>query len=169
MVNEKDELTEIFRELGAREPDQWASSQVEEGIPQLHRYVFLKQAWANVVDEQDESWIDRMIETAHRDPEAPYSGQGLAIERMLTLGVKRSDIVDVVRGSQAEMIFGLCYLLEDPSLEDELEERVGTVGWALVTTNDDFEPTKEVIGGLHESVLETDPTGREMRPRRTTQ
>lgn len=160
------ELTELFRSLGARGPDQWASSQIREKIPQLHRYLFLRQAWAQVVDETDDSWIERVIDAASRSPEGPFSGQGQAIQRMLSLGVQRTDIVDLVRSSQAETISGLCYLLDDPSLYDEENERVRSLGWALVATNENFEPTGEVISGLHESVLETDPTGREMRPRR---
>ncbi len=160
------ELTELFRSLGARRPDQWASSQIRQKIPQLHRYLFLRQAWTQVFDETDDSWIERVIDGAGRSPEGPFSGQGQAIERMLSLGVRRSDIVDLVRSSQAEAISGLCYLLDDPLLHDEENERVRSLGWALVATNEDFEPTGEVIGGLHESVLEVDPTGREMRPRR---
>ena len=166
MISEKDELAEVFRFLGAKEPESWATSQVEEGTPQLHRYVFLKQAWAQVVDELDDSWIDRLIDAARRFPTSPFSSQGHAIERMLASGVERSDVVDLVRCSQGEMISRLCYLLDDPSLDAEVEERIGSVGWALVTTNNDFEATSEVIGGLHESVLDTDPSGLEMRPRR---
>lgn len=165
MAAEETELTEVFRALGARDPEQWARSQLQEGIPQLHRFLFLRQAWEQVVDENDDSWIDSFIEAARKNPEAPFSGQGLAIERMLALGVSRSDIVELVRNSQAEMIFSLCYLIEDPLFDEEVENRVGMVGWALVTTDDEFEPTGQTIGGLHESVLETDPTGREMRPR----
>ena len=159
------ELTELFRALGASEPEQWAKSQLREGFSQLHRFLFLRQAWAQVVDENDDSWIDRVIEAARNYPDRPFSGGGHAIQRMLALGVARSDVVDLVRNSQAEMIFSLCYLLEDPSFDAEVKSRVGTLGWTLVETNDEFEPTGETIVGLHESVLETDPTGREMRPR----
>ena len=162
------ELTELFRSLGAQGPDSWAKSQVREKIPQLHRYLFLRQAWAQVVDETNDSWIDRVIDAANRRPTGPFSGRGHAIERMLSLGVSRSDIVDVVRSSQVEAISGLCYLLDDPSLHDEQDERVQSVGWALVVRNEDFEPTDKVIGGLHESVSGTDPTGPEMRPRKKT-
>ena len=165
MAADEINLTEVFRALGARDPEQWAGSQLREGIPQLHRFLFLRQAWASVVDENDDSWIDRVIEAARKGPDAPFSGQGHAIERMLELGVERSDIIDLVRNSQAQMIFDLCYLLEDPSFDAEVEDCTGALGWVLVTTNDEFEPTSETIGGLHESVLDTDPTGREMRPR----
>ncbi|GGO52389.1 hypothetical protein [Roseovarius pacificus] len=166
MADQDHQLTELFRALGAQRPEQWASSQIQEKIPQLHRYLFLKQAWAQVVDETDDSWIERIIESARRNPEGPFSGQGHALERMLSLGVDRSDIVDLVRCSQAEMISGLCYLLDDPSLYDEEDERVRDTGWCLVATDENLEPTREIIGGLHESVLGTDPTGREMRPRK---
>ena len=38
------------------DPESWASSQVEEGIPQLARYLFLRQAWGCVVREDDPSF-----------------------------------------------------------------------------------------------------------------
>ncbi|WP_157947016.1 hypothetical protein [Thalassobius sp. I31.1] len=168
MSDESKQLTELFRTLGAESPEQWASSQVHENIPQLQRYLFIRQAWSQVMDETDDSWIENIVEAARRNPDAPFSGQGQAIERMLALGVARSDIVDLARCSQAEMISALCYLLDDPSLHDEQNERVQNIGWCLVSTNEDFKPTAEIIGGLHESFLSADPTGREMRPRKKT-
>ena len=38
------------------------------------------------------------------------------------------------------------------------------IGWALAQT-DGEENITAVLGGLHESVMSMDPTGREMRPR----
>ncbi|WP_278924715.1 hypothetical protein, partial [Pseudophaeobacter profundi] len=67
MADQDHQLTELFRALGAQRPEQWASSQI-------HRYLFLKQAWAQVVDETDDSWIERIIESARRNPEGPFSG-----------------------------------------------------------------------------------------------
>lgn len=63
---------------------------------------------------------------------------------------------------QAEFLFSLCYLLEDPGFP---EEELSDLSWALFQTSADGNPISQHIGGLHESVLETDPTGREMRPR----
>ena len=165
MSTDVETLTEVFRALGADDPDVWARAQVDGGRPELHRFLFLKQAWAGVAGEEDDSWMDRIIAASESDPTAPYAGRGLAMKRMLEKGVSRSDIVDVVRAAQAEMLFGLCYLLEDPSLSADQEAAAGSVGWALVTTDDDFEPTGEMMTGLYEEVLGTDPTGREMRPR----
>ncbi|MCW1932819.1 hypothetical protein [Pararhodobacter zhoushanensis] len=165
MSSELNDLTDLFKSLGAGAPESWASSQIDEGIPQLHRFLFLRQAWAQVVDEQDDSWIDRAIDAARKHPDEPFTGQGHALHRLLAAGAERADLVDLVRASQAEMISRLCYLLEDPSFIGEDATRFGSVGWALVTTDDDFQPTAQTIGGLHESVLDTDPSGREMRPR----
>jgi hypothetical protein len=61
---------------------------------------------------------------------------------------------------RAQLLFEICRLLEDPSIP---ESSVDDLGWALVETDTDFEPMLEAISGLHESVLDTDPTRREMR------
>ena len=62
---------------------------------------------------------------------------------------------------QAQLLFGLCYLIDDPG---ELEEEIEGLSWALVELDTEGAVLHQ-IGGLHESVLETDPTGREMRPK----
>ncbi len=164
MARSTEELVEIFRALGANDPEGWASSQVEEGINQLHRFLFLRKAWQQVAGA-DGGWIDRVVEAAARRPDDPFAGAGHAIRRMLAAGVDRHDIIELVRASQGELLSAICYLLDDPSLTDDEQQLVGDLGWALVETDDDFEPTGEVIGGLQDSVLDTDPEGREMRPR----
>ena len=154
-------LTALFRKLGASEPESWASSQVNEGIPQLARYLFLRQAWRHVVPEDDASWIDRVMESARENPDQPYAGAGHALRRLRGKGATEQELTDLVRAMQAEFLFSLCYMLEDPAI-DEVE--ASDVMWSLVQTDVDG----NILGpihGLHESVLETDPTGREMRPR----
>ncbi|MGE0191584.1 MAG: hypothetical protein AB7T63_06025 [Planctomycetota bacterium] len=153
-------LTELFRRLGAREPESWAHSQLAEGIPQLARYLFLRQAWRDIVSEDDATWIDASISASRQFPDDPYAGVGHALRRLRSHGATDNDLTDVVRGMQAQLLFNLCYLLEDPGLSEEGLD----VAWALFQTDRDGLPIAQV-GGLHESVLETDPTGREMRPR----
>ena len=156
-----DELAALFRKLGARGPDAWADSQLTEGIPQLARFLFLRQAWQNIVREEDPSWIGRYIEAAENSPNEPYAGVGHALKKLTARGATADEITDVVRGMQAELLFSFCYLLEDAG---DVEPEVAGVLWALVQIDDEG----NVIGpieALHESVLETDPTGREMRPR----
>lgn len=156
-------LTRLFDALGAPDPEGWARSQVDQGIPQLARYLFLRQAWRNIVPEDDSRWIDAAIARAKDHPGEPYAGAGLALGRLRAKGATDEELTDLVRAMQAELLFGLCYLLDDPG---EVEEAVEDIAWALVQIDDEG-TVLETIGGLHESVLETDPTGREMRPRPT--
>ena len=158
-----EELTDLFAKLGASEPEQWASSQVNEGINQLGRFLFLRQAWKLVVDENDQSWIQDRIDMSSKQLGTPCSGIGQALQNLLDQGASKQDITDIVRVMQYELLFGLCYLLDDPGLD---EQEVQEVSWGLIQFNESGEAVGE-IAGLHESVLGTDPTGREMRPRKS--
>ena len=156
------ELTALFAKLGASDPEGWAQSQIDEGIPQLARYLFLRQAWRQVVvNEGDSGWIDNQIAAAARRPDDPYAGVGHALAKLRARGATDEELTDVVRGTQAEALFGFCYLLGDPG---ELEPEVADMAWSLVQLDAQGEPIG-AIQSLHESVLELDPTGREMRPR----
>lgn len=146
-------LTALFAQLGARDPDSWASSQVTEGINQLHRFLFLKKAWEPVIHPTDTSWMDRLVESAERWPQNEAYQVAAALQRLLACGVDRADLAEVIRTMQIEVLHGLCELLGDPSTEAPVAE----VGWALVETDADGRPTTRTIDGLHESVGETDP------------
>lgn len=155
------ELAELFRKLGARDPEGWASSQVREGIPQLHRFLWLREAWKLIVSDDNYDWMTTEIELAEARPNDPYAGVGLALKKCLDRGVDKEALNEIVRGKQAEFLFGLCYMLEDPNFS---EEEVKDLCWGLFETDAEGRPAAR-IGALHESVLETDPTGREMRPK----
>jgi hypothetical protein len=155
-MNEQ-ELTELFRKLGAQEPESWAHSQITEGIPQLLRYLFLRQAWRKVVQPGDRSW---MVEMRPKDPNGPGGELGPAIDRILAAGVRPEDLTTVVRVMQWRLLSRFSVLLEDPGV---LEEEVADIWWQLFLVDENDNPIVP-INGLIESVLETDPTGREMRP-----
>src|SRR5579863_6499 len=95
-MNEQ-ELTELFRRLGAPRPESWASSQIEEGIPQLARYLFLRQAWRQIIGPDDTEWMSYM---RSRDPNEPGGAAGPAIERLLAAGGRPDDLTTVVRVMQ---------------------------------------------------------------------
>jgi hypothetical protein len=154
----KDErdLTNLFARLGARNPEQWARSQIEERIPQVARFLFLRQAWKLVVPEHDCNWIDEQANIAIGQPGGSI---GAALGRLLAHGADRDDLTTVVRVMQWKLLAGLCYLLDDPGT---LESEVKDVSWRLFQTDDDGQPIA-VIASLHESVLDTEPSGQEMR------
>jgi hypothetical protein len=79
----------------------------------------------------------------------------------------KNDLTKIVRVMQWRLLFGLCYLLDDPDHcrdDRRIIQEAGDVLWCLFQVDDKGYPVAE-IGGLHESVLETEPTGREMRPK----
>ena len=158
-MNEK-KLTALFRKLGAPNPEGWAHAQLNEGIPQLARFLFLRQAWRSIVKEGEANWIDESISSAELKPAEPYAGVGLALKKLRGRGATNDEITDLVRGMQAQLLHSLCYLLEDPGI---VEPEASSVFWALFQTDEEGN-ILESVDGLHESVLETDPTGREMRP-----
>lgn len=154
----EEELTELFRKLGAPHPEGWAHSQITEGIPQLPRYLFLRQAWRQIVSPDDRQWVD---EVASKDPNGPGGELRPAVQRLLAAGGRMEDVTTVVRVMQWWLLSGLCVLMEDPG--GGLEEEVEGIWWNLFLLDADYRPTVPV-DALIESVLETDPTGREMRP-----
>jgi hypothetical protein len=151
------ELSVLFRNLGARNPEVWAHSQLEEDIPQLARFLFLRQAWKLVISENNLEWISEMRQV---DPEKPGGDIGLAISRLLEGEGNENDITKIVRIMQWKVLSGLCQLLDDPG---DIEKEAGEIAWRLFQVDENDHPIA-IIGGLVESVLETEPTGREMRP-----
>jgi hypothetical protein len=155
-LNEK-ELTELFRKLGAPDPEGWARSQITEGIPQLPRYLFLRQAWRKVIGPDDRSWMSEM---RPKDPNDSGGEIGPALDRLLAAGARPEDLTTVVRVMQWWLLSRLCVLLEDPG---DVESEVADIWWQLYLIDENDNPVAP-ISGLIESVLETDPTGREMQP-----
>lgn len=154
-MNEK-ELTDLFAKLGADNPERWAHSQITEGIPQLARFLFLRQAWKLVVAANDTCWIERELQA---DATEPGGAIVSALRRLLANEASATDLTTVVRVMQWQLLFELCYLLDDPG---DLEPEVEDMAWSLFQIDDAGRPLKP-INGLHESVLETEPSGHEMR------
>jgi hypothetical protein len=155
-MNEQ-QLSELFRKLGAPMPEGWARSQIREGFPQLARYLFLRQAWRLVISPGDEGWISKM---RPKHPDQPGGEFGPAIDRLLAAGAQPEDLTIIVRIVQWALLSGLCMLLDDPGV---LEPEIADMEWQLFQVDQNGNPV-EPIGGLIESVLLVDPTGREMRP-----
>jgi len=155
-----EELTAAFAQLGATDPEDWAASQAEEDINQLGRFLFLKGGWQAVVGDDDISWIDRLVVETPPDRGEPFDGIAHALRNLLAAGADPADLNQLVRSVQAEALFQFCYLIDDSGVVDGNTFQ----DWGLFEIDEEGHPL-EPIDALHESVLETDPTGREMRPR----
>ena len=160
-------LTKIFQRLGAKDPESLAKSQIEDGIPQLVGFLFLKSLWQSVVNEGDSKWIETQLAYAEKEPDGPHAGAGHAIASLRAKGATDEELTDLVRCTQAESLFAFCLILDNPydALQDLDPELAEEMGWVFAQT-DGEENIVAIAGGFHESVLEMDPTGREMRPRK---
>ncbi|MER6445373.1 hypothetical protein [Streptomyces venezuelae] len=137
-------LQERFAELGADEPQGWALSQMAEGIPQMARYLVLRRLWSEAVNQWEEpSSIDAIP----------------AANRLLAAGADRSDLARVARAAAFEAIASALNVLDEGYASDLDDDSLP--GWSLQETTGDGSPTGRSIGGLHESLLETDPSGNE--------
>jgi len=162
-MNEQ-ELTELFRKLGAEDPEGWARSQIRERIPQLFRYLFLHQAWSKVIRPDDRDW---MTETFGEETEGE-DDFAQAIDRVLATGARADDLTTIVRIAQWHVLFSFCTLLDGILLyrvkgrSVSLRELTG-FRWRLYQVDENDVP-QAAIDYLHESALSMDPTGLEMCP-----
>ena len=150
----QDELTELFRKLGVSNPESWASSQVNEGIPQLGRYLVIRAMWDCVTRAGTTNWID--YELKH-SADLPH---GKALQQMLDAGVSQEAITELVRFKEAEALREVCYLLEDyTSVPQNSNPDTGEeyVRWGLHELDAEDQPTPTPINGLHESFWSLDP------------
>jgi hypothetical protein len=153
----------VFRQNGADDPESWARSQLEEGIPQLAIFCFAKALWQGVIDENDHKWIDHEIAWAKSRPQASCAQTGPALEEMLAKGVSRQAITNLVRVMQYSVLFHACSVLDGSRMVE-----LPINDWVLHQVDENGRPVA-IIQGLHEVLLGMDPTGREMRPRDPTQ
>src|SRR5262249_44563334 len=141
--NDLAELTALFERLGARRPELWARSQLNEGINQLQRFLFLRQAWSLVLRDDDTDWIEGEIARAQQRSDGPYAGIGHALRRCAEKGISAQDLTDIVRGKQAELLHYFCYLLGDPSFT---EKELTDLQWGLFEVDTDGNPMPPGIG-----------------------
>ena len=153
-------LTELLKRQGFSDPEAMAKRLADEGPTELLARLFVRQAWRYAATPGDSSWIDAEIDSTLRDPSAPYSGLGRALQDCRSRGVSDEQLTSLARGIQAAMIFNISYLLEDASLDDpELED----VTWGLFQVDDNERPLGDQIVAMHELLLAEDPVDRAAR------
>ena len=153
-----EELTEIFRRLGSVAPERWARPQIEQGVPQLHRFLFLKAAQSHILRPDDTRWVKHTLKSGEEHPDSPEGPAAPALRRMLEKGVDPRDVAAVVRAAQYELLFDFCQLLDDSEVIHTLprEGDMPEIGWGLFTVDEEGNPG-EPIDALIESVSQGEP------------
>ena len=138
------DLVERLRELGAPDPEMWAASEIEEGIPQEARYLFLRAMW-----EQINGWT-------------PASAVNVAAaRRAVDAGARPEDVATAMRAAAYETAFAILYRLSDGSDEGAPDD---SPGWSLREVRRDGDGlalSGRVVDALHEDLLTMDPSGQE--------
>lgn len=134
-------LAERFRRLGCRDPESWARSEVEEGIAQFGRFVFLQQLWKLVIAKNDRRVLNRFA-----GPNDDHRGG--ALRRIKDSGVNLDDLITIIREAQIDVVREVANLLDQtgdlgPDLQD--------VKWGLFELDSEYKPNRP-LEGLHESV-----------------
>ncbi|MFJ7946632.1 hypothetical protein ACIQ6K_23715 [Streptomyces sp. NPDC096354] len=148
-----DKLTGLFEALGADDAPDWADSEVEENIPQLARYRFLRMVWQDI-----DVWS-----SAAPDWVEAYRKEGLAggaVERAVRLGLTSGELGEIAREVARETAFGVLHSLAEPAdgdLPPEVEEQLP--GWCVAELSPQGEPTGRMLDALHEDLDELEPQG----------
>lgn len=129
-------------ELGAPDPGSWASSEITEGIAQQARYLVLRRIWAIAI-------------TPWRDQQTLLLYPSLA--RLLDNGTDPGLLAKAIRQVVLEAAGSVICVIDEGFDHTAPGD---APGWALMETHNDGSAmalTGRDVGGLHESLLQTDP------------
>jgi hypothetical protein len=104
------------------------------------REELLKTLWEGINSYMAERWIDFEIRRCETSPNEPFADTGAALERLLAVGASRRD---------------LCLLCRHAAYDSTFQTLIEADLSGL---------TSEELGGIHESLLGSDPSGMEGRP-----
>lgn len=141
MSDALEDLTQRLRRLGAPDPDEWASSELHEDIPQTAAFVALRNLWPNLIHP----WRD--AEVLARVP---------ASRALLDAGVAPEAISKAMCAAAFEAVIGTLW-----ELTGGVEIPADAPWVRLMEIAPDGTATGREVGGLHESLLALDPTGQE--------
>jgi hypothetical protein len=180
-MSEFEALVEKFRALEAEQPEEWAASEVQEDIPQLARFLFLRSVWRSaeqwkqppaqwfaevepapadeepVEEDDDEPTLVSAsgdVEVADEDAEPPFLAAQQAVRRILAAGADAEDLREVARAIFLHTAFDVVATVDDGH---DPEAGEGMPGWLLTEVGGDLVLTGRVIPGLHEDLLTTEP------------
>ncbi|XVQ07101.1 hypothetical protein ACQP1W_31245 [Spirillospora sp. CA-255316] len=135
-------LRERFARLGADGPEQWARSEISEHLPQMARFLLLRQLWNEAIN----GW------------ENPGAVENVpAAARLLAAGADRNDVILAMRAAAFEAVFATLSAIDEGGSTAPGQDPLP--GWCLHETGSTDQPTGRRLHGLHESLGETAPSG----------
>jgi hypothetical protein len=170
-------LTEQFRAAGSEAPEDWALSEVEDDVPQLARFLFLRRMWrgadewelppalwfaeaddepAEVDAENDDDEPTLVSDAADEaaDGEPAFAAAQQAVARLLAAGADPADLREVARAVFVHAFYDALAALDD-GFDPQAPE--GTPGWLLTEVSCDLVATGRVLDRLHEDLFNTEP------------
>lgn len=132
-----EDLEALLREIKAPDAESMARSEIEEGIPQLAIFLFLKLATSTIDDIRDASHLREMLRrSGGREP-------GEALRRMVDCDNAATDLLKIVRSALRCYLLDICFLLDDTAA-------IRFAGW----------PRAADLEKMHWGVFRIDETGR---------
>lgn len=172
-------LAETFREAGAGDPEGWAGSEVEDDIPQLARFLFLRRLWRGArqwklppeewfaeagpepqddlppdEDDDEPTLVADATERAEDDGDPPFLAVRQAVRRIVAAGADPEDLKEMAR---AIFLFTAFEAVQTVDEGHDPQAGEGMPGWLLTEVGGDLVLTGRVIPDLHQDLLTTEP------------
>lgn len=141
MSDALDVLTERLRRLGAPDPEEWASSEFNEDIPQTAAFVAMRNLWPDLI----QPW---------RDPEV--LARVPASRALLDAGVESAAVARAMCLAAYQGVVGTLWELTAGDVWPE-----GAPSVILMEVDPDGNTTGREVGALHEYLLTMDPSGQD--------
>lgn len=139
------DLIDAFKALGVSQPEAWATSEINESIPQLARATLLVQ-FARSVETATASVFDQIAD------HPPTPKLPAILEKLRASGATDDDLLVLMRFAASLVVFDICALLDGVA---DVQTNPGAFAYGLALAKDDpaadaldFQP---VALGLHES------------------
>lgn len=154
-----------LRQMGCPDPEITVRSEVSENFPQRATFLLLRKLWIEAIDSWRDSAACLNVARAGFDDSSPdghFADGKAALEKMKAAGVPDEQISSFARMVAYETAFTIAYAL-DYGCDEGAPAHMP--GWAVFETDREGNSTGRRMGGIHESILTADPSGREGRVR----
>lgn len=154
-----DGMIALLERFGADDPLGWVSSEMQEDIPQVARFLFLHEIRSRLINNYSYGGLVEPVATDLHPTEIEAKGEE-AYRRLLANGADRKDIEDVARGEACRTVWEFISLL-DGVIESEYDDIEDAPRWQLAEVTgplEESELTGRCLDSLHESFNSLYPT-----------